>query len=264
MVNPRETRCAISSSRGLFNFCSRKAGDEKIIITKQIEVPDLKAARDGIVLEVMREQDPMDPREWDNLGTMVCWHSRYTLGDKQVTKQYELDTILVDILTESLELTDSQRSNVMEYADVNLIMNAIRKHTGTVMLPLYLMDHSGLSMSTGSERFRMADGAGWDWGQVGTIYATEKRVKKEYSVEKVTDEIREKVKAVLRAEVHAYDLYLKGESYYFVVRDEKTDAIIDSCGGFMTDSTQELKELLKDHTENQYHSLIEGLETCSY
>lgn len=227
-------------------------------------MPDLKAARDGIVLEVMREQETMNPREWDNLGIMVCWHNRYILGDKQVTTQYELDTILVDILTESLELTDSQRSNVMEYADVNLVMNAIRKHTGTVMLPLYLMDHSGLSMSTGSGRFRMMDSAGWDWGQVGIIYASEKKVREEYSVEKITDEVRKKAEAVLRAEVHTYDLYLRGESYYFMVRDEKTDAIIDSCGGFMTDDNKELKGLLKDHIEDQYRDLVDRLQACSY
>ena len=23
-----------------------------------------------------------DPRSWDNIGTMVCFHSRYNLGDK--------------------------------------------------------------------------------------------------------------------------------------------------------------------------------------
>jgi hypothetical protein len=23
------------------------------------------------------------PRDWDNLGTMACWHRRYNLGDEQ-------------------------------------------------------------------------------------------------------------------------------------------------------------------------------------
>ena len=28
------------------------------------------------------DPEPTSPREGDNLGTMVCWHSRYNLGDK--------------------------------------------------------------------------------------------------------------------------------------------------------------------------------------
>jgi len=34
-------------------------------------------------IEIEPDLDPMDPREWDNLATMVCWHRRYNLGDEQ-------------------------------------------------------------------------------------------------------------------------------------------------------------------------------------
>jgi hypothetical protein len=33
-------------------------------------------------LEIAHDTDPESPREWDNLGTMVCWHNRYKLGDE--------------------------------------------------------------------------------------------------------------------------------------------------------------------------------------
>ena len=33
-------------------------------------------------LEIFDDLDPTNPREFDNLGTMVCFHSRYILGDK--------------------------------------------------------------------------------------------------------------------------------------------------------------------------------------
>ena len=35
----------------------------------------------GITVYV--DENPVGPREWDNLGEMVCWHSNYNLGDKQ-------------------------------------------------------------------------------------------------------------------------------------------------------------------------------------
>ena len=33
------------------------------------------------LLHVMNDDDPIDPRDWDNVGTMACFHQRYNLGD---------------------------------------------------------------------------------------------------------------------------------------------------------------------------------------
>jgi hypothetical protein len=34
-------------------------------------------------LFVVLDDEPINPREeWDNFGTMVCFHKRYTLGDE--------------------------------------------------------------------------------------------------------------------------------------------------------------------------------------
>ena len=42
----------------------------------------LKAVNGTHKLIVKRENYPDNPRNWDNIGTMVCFHSRYDLGDK--------------------------------------------------------------------------------------------------------------------------------------------------------------------------------------
>src|SRR6187402_3409459 len=47
-------------------------------------------------LEIISDDDPMSPREWDNIGTMVCFHKRYTLGDKHDYK--EPQDFLIDLL----------------------------------------------------------------------------------------------------------------------------------------------------------------------
>ena len=36
----------------------------------------------GYKLSVFRDEDAPNPRQWENLGKMVCWHSRYDLGDE--------------------------------------------------------------------------------------------------------------------------------------------------------------------------------------
>ena len=33
----------------------------------------------GKVLEIYFDSSPQNPRNWDNLGTMVCLHRRYSL-----------------------------------------------------------------------------------------------------------------------------------------------------------------------------------------
>lgn len=43
----------------------------------------LVAIKQPYLLQVMYDDEPLNPRtDYDNFGKMVCWHSRYNLGDK--------------------------------------------------------------------------------------------------------------------------------------------------------------------------------------
>jgi hypothetical protein len=98
----------------------------------------------GYTIKIIQDEDPQNPREDDNLGTMVCFHPRYKLGDKH------------DYTPESLqELVGSK--------DV-------------VAMPLFLLDHSGLWIRTG--RFA-EDQQGWDTSMVGYIFVSLKKARKE-------------------------------------------------------------------------------------
>ena len=72
-------------------------------------------------LEIEQDNDPMNPRrEWDNLGTMVCFHKRYDLGDK------------TDYRSEDYDSWEGLKQGIIE-------------NEGEVfILPLYLYDHSEL------------------------------------------------------------------------------------------------------------------------
>lgn len=41
----------------------------------------LTATRGPYVLVIQPDDDPLNPREDDNFGKMVCFHRRYHLGD---------------------------------------------------------------------------------------------------------------------------------------------------------------------------------------
>ena len=183
--------------------------------------------------EIKQDEYPVDsPRDWDNLGTMVCWHSRYTLGDEQpndspdayqtwlvydylsASDQYEIDTTIgwADYTTEYIPDDTKDR-----------IEKLLEKHF--VILPLYLYDHGGITISTGGFS------CPWDSGQVGFIYASRDDILKEYSCERMSKQVREKVIRLLKAEVNTYDQYLTGDVWGYVISDENEEEV-DSCWGF--------------------------------
>jgi len=153
-------------------------------------------------IRIERDDNAMNPREdFDNLGKMVCFHSRHTLGDKH-------------------DFTSS------DYVGWDGMEKAIREDEHTVViLPLYLYNHSGITMNTTG----FSDP--WDSGQVGFIYARREDVLKEFNVKRVTKKLRDKIEKILEVEVKTYDQYLTGDVWTFDIENEEGECV-DSCGGF--------------------------------
>ncbi|MBO3462861.1 hypothetical protein G7B40_031530 [Aetokthonos hydrillicola Thurmond2011] len=165
-------------------------------------------------IEIVQDDDPLCSRDWDNLGTMVCWHKNFDLGDglpEKMKKRFKL-----------LESRDGS-------SDLDLFRKWKALHKNSlVVMPVYLYNHSGLTIST--KPFHCP----WDSGQVGWIYASHDRIKQELNVETITNEILDSTKEILLKEVETYDQYLRGEVYGYVVKDHK-QKLIDSCMNFYGD-----------------------------
>jgi len=146
-----------------------------------------------LVINIENDENPINPRKNDNLGTMVCFHSRYNLGDEH---------------------------NFIDPSDF-----AKQLKENSVILPLYLYDHSGLTINT------TGFSCPWDSGQVGWIYVDRADIRKEYGKKKVFPSLVRKVKNVLKSEVEVYDKYLRGESYGYIIEDRERNHL-DSCWGF--------------------------------
>lgn len=158
-------------------------------------------------VKIYPDFNPESPREWDNLGTMICFHSRYRLGDRH------------DYRPEDYQSWDE-------------IADAVRKEHGPCLIyPLYLYDHSGLAISMSSEPFRMIDSAVWDWGIVGLHYAPYARIRENWGISRVTKKYLDWAVKLLRAEVETYNQYLQNEVYGYVIEGPGTDGE-DSCWGF--------------------------------
>src|SRR3990170_8576829 len=135
--------------------------------------PSLIEDYKGFTIKIFQDEDPGDPREWDNLGTMVCFHKRYTLGDKDNGYQSE------------------------DFNGWDELEAKLRQDGARIILPLYMYDHSGITIRT--RGYSEIDSAGWDWGQIGFIYATAKDIRKEYGY--LTKGNIDKAQKVLQAEV---------------------------------------------------------------
>ena len=155
-------------------------------------------------ISIEQDPDPQNPRtEWDNLGTMVCFHKRYDLGDEH---DYKED----------------------DYYGWDELEEAITKEEDpAVILPIYMLDHSGITVST--QPFSCP----WDSGQVGFIFISKEKVLKEYSLggDTIPDETLETVEKCLRGEVETYDQYLTGDVWGYIIEDEDGEHV-DSCWGF--------------------------------
>jgi hypothetical protein len=173
--------------------------------------------RRGLKLKIATDDTAQDPREaHDHLGRMVCWHRRHKLGDEQPREE-----------------PDTYRAQLPE---------------GSIVIDLYLYDHSGLRMRTSAFDCR------WDSGLVGFIYATPEVIAKEFGAyDTMTDDLRDKVVTVLESEVVTYDAFLSGNVWGFVLENADGDTL-DSCWGFYGDDKdgiachlpEDAKELLED------------------
>ena len=216
----------------------------------------------GLRVQVGYEEDssPFDPREAEcNLGTMVCWHPSYVLGDEQLRSGDGRGAV------EHVFETARGRT---EFRSMEAVERYLRVALGAVVvLPLYLLDHSGLSMSAGSNTVGRGDTevpgsrrdswgnrAGWDTTMCGFIFTTEERIvelcgEPQLESDRVYcprrwDESKghvnwpaersaeEWVAEQLRAEVDVYDDYLRGAVYWYSV-GTSDDPYMESCGGFL-------------------------------
>lgn len=166
----------------------------------------------GHNIKIYQDPEPENPREWHNLGTMICFHKRYTLlGDKHGIRSDEFDGW----------------GGIKRYL--------IEELDAVVVLPLYLYDHSGITMKTSSFI------CPWDSGQIGFIYVDRDTVLKEYGKKHLSKNIVEMVTDVLEDEVKIYDQYLTRQVYGFVIEDVDGKQI-DSCWGCFDEPSAMIKE----------------------
>lgn len=114
----------------------------------------------GYTIEIWPDTDSSDPRkEFENLGTMACWHRRYSLGDTQ--PKCDPGEYIESIAPPSYH---NHPSKLRKWIDKQLIA-----------LDVFMYDHSGITINT------TGFSCPWDSGQIGFIWMTMAQAREEWS-----------------------------------------------------------------------------------
>jgi len=195
---------------------------------EEVEVIDYR----GHQIKVYLDTDPQNPREdMEDWSRMLCFHNRYELGD-------------------------FKRPNGLlpsDFGSWKELEQHLRKEGAAVILPLYLYDHSGLTMSTSEFACR------WDSGQVGFIYITRSALLKYSGRKRLSPKLLAFAKESLEKEVKIYDQFLRGEIYEYAVDNPEPNLPPHGCCGFYNkeEMIQEAKQDIDAALEEYFRTLRE-------
>lgn len=179
---------------------------------------EIKKLPSGFTVEVVIDDDPENPaKNWDMFGTMVLWNRcRYDFGHET-----------------------ADRETLFE----------ISNDPDNIVLPVYMYDHSGITISTRPFSCHR------DSGQVGVMYCTKKKAVYEFGKKLCTPKVREAAIKYMTSEIKSIDQYLTGQVYGFRVLDPDGEEV-DACWGFFGESGYCLNEGLS--CANYFENKLEG------
>ncbi len=157
----------------------------------------------NFIINIEYDEHASDLREWDNLGIIATWHRNYRLGDVQPKESLS-------------EWLAAQGKGVYS--------------------PVYMYEHGGICIKTTPFSCR------WDSEQLGVIFISDEKIKKEYGKKRISKKFKAKIESYLEDEIKTYNQYIMGEVYRYSVLDSE-DNILDSCSGYyeLKDAIHEAK-----------------------
>ena len=177
-------------------------------------------------LKVERDDALENPRAWGTGATLfLAWHKQYKIGDPH----------------------PAGFSSIRDFGGWEELEKALRDNFRPVaLLPVYLLDHSGVAYST--EPFSDP----WDSGQVGFILALPSDEWKGVGPEAVRD--------ALRGEIATYSAWANGDVWGYTVQDD--DRVLDSAWGLYGEAAarEEGEAALNAHLSKEVEAEVEDRE----
>jgi hypothetical protein len=148
----------------------------------------------GYRIDIYYDTESMDPREFDSIFNMICFHKKYTIGDKHNYTVKSLHEYLED------------------------------KKENLIVSPVYLYDHSGLVIST------TPFSCPWDSGQIGYIFCDYKEAVDEFGLSPDSKESNiEVIIKQMNEKIIYYNKYLSGDFYCYHIMDKNGSTVDSQC-----------------------------------
>lgn len=186
----------------------------------------MKIKRQGFTLTVFEDSydDPREDFEGTNMAKMICFHRKYKLGDEHNFENPQ-------------EFNEWYKKN---------------KDKVACIMPLYLLDHSGLTMSV--HDFHDP----WDSGQVGYAYILKETLRKHNMADDIGS--YDICRTLIETEVEEYDKWLRGVPQYFTFDiTDKDDEPVKCMGIFEFTTLKEMIGEMKERSEHNYDFLFDAL-----
>ena len=150
-------------------------------------------------LELVPDDNPLNPREDDNLCKILSFHKNY-YGDKHNYKTYD-------------------------YSNAEELENAIANgEDACVVVPLYFYEHGGIVVKTSPFNIR------FDSGAFGFAVVSKQAIRKTYNIKRITKKYLELARGIIEIEVEMYSQYINGDIYGFKVIDNDGCVLEDGYG----------------------------------
>lgn len=229
--------------------------DENLAATFMVEDRDHKEFK----LEVWYDEYLYNPREDDNVATMVNWDRRVEF-DKYVEDS-------IDFMVGLLHSLGDKKVEAKEYSkpERERLLNLLYQRDDIAILGIELYDHSGYCL--GEYKNNCFPDRMWDVSFVGVIYVTKDKAFNEYGG-LIEDNWKAKALDHLRGELNNQDLYVRGDCYGYTEYEKYHQTVetkkwidganepevdtyeedfweeIDSCGGYLLEDPKQLVEEL--------------------
>lgn len=193
-------------------------------------------------VRIIQDTDPQNPRDWDDVAKLICWHNRYNLGDDH---DYNREDFIRSLASEVSPAFDE----FAEYLDRDLDEDCddlidraaeVVVRNEYVVLPIFMYDHSGIALSTGPFS------CPWDSGQVGYVIIDRETIDKEWNGDfDCADQYA-------RHAVEVYNQFIGGDVWGFIAeqRNDEGWEETESCWGFFGSDVE--TNGMKDHLSNDY------------
>ncbi len=250
----------------------------------------------GYSINIYYDNGCSNPREWDNIATFVCEHSRYKIGDRQDVESCINDLFYKYVSNQSIIEYFVKRYNAHLIVDENgcQYYECKRKICGdeyTYYIGAYencsendVVEEMTLELSIGDKLQLIEDtdevvmlgismyehggitlwlgsidnhpDSRWDCSSIGFAY-----VEKSVAEQEAPRNIDWKKWAYdrMEEEMEIYDDYVKGDVYGYTIEDENGNVTRDSCWGFYGNLGE--KHLL-EQTKYEIDEWLEYKECC--